>query len=37
MSPLWIEFDPLSLVHILPAFLLSWMILAAPVSGAGWR
>lgn len=37
MSPLWIEFDALSLVQILPALLLSWMMLTAPVSGVGLR
>jgi hypothetical protein len=34
MSPLWLDFDVLALVQVLPALLFGWLILTAPVSGA---
>ena len=37
MSPLWIDLDAISLMQILPVFVLGWIMLSTPVSGAGLR
>ena len=37
MFPLWIDFDAISLVQILPIFAMVWMMLSMPVSGLGGR